>query len=162
MGAVIGHAVIRNLVSRSRLWRDGVAWLLLAALASCVSPALDANSYRDKVTHSAESMGGIVRSAVLAARLDVDGKMLSTVTDTVVSQSEQDAQSVVTALDSVQPPDAGSIKVRSDADAVLQAASNGLSDLRIAVRRGDEASMRDVLAQLEDAAHLVDVLAGRS
>jgi Asp-tRNA(Asn)/Glu-tRNA(Gln) amidotransferase A subunit family amidase len=133
--------------------RVAMAVALPLALSSCVTPAGDANGYQNKVSHSAQAMSGIVGSATLAARLDLDGRMISTVTDTVVSQSEQDAESVVAALDSVQPPDARSIELRTRADDILQATSNRLSDLRIAIRRNDKRSVRDVLGQLDQSVH---------
>jgi hypothetical protein len=84
--------------------------------------------------------------------------MIQTVTDTVVSEAEQDGQSVVTSLDNVQPPDSASIELRDAADQVLQTASNELSDLRIAVRRRDHAAMRKTLADLEQTLEKVQKL----
>jgi hypothetical protein len=122
--------------------------VLIVALSSCVSPAINAEGYRGKVNQSAQKMAGIIGSAQLAAELDLQGKLLDTVADQTISDAEQDSQSVSTSLGSVQPPDQTSIALRTQADQVLQDASSQLSDLRIAQRRGDQASMRDALDKL--------------
>jgi hypothetical protein len=143
--------------------RGGVALAVAVVLplSACVSPAVDANGYHGKVTQSAKKMTGIIGAALLAVRLDLDHKMLRTITDNVVSDAETDANSVLTALDSVQPPDAASVVLRGRADDILQNAAGELADLRIAVRRGDQAGMAatvDALGtSLGDVAHLQDV-----
>lgn len=130
-------------------------------LSACVTPAVNADGYRGKVKQSAKKMTGIVGAARLAAQLDLDGKMLRTLTDNVVTDAENDAESVVTSLDSVQPPDQGSVQLRSDADDVLQNAASQLADLRIAVRRGDQAGMRTTIGDLgktlSEVQHLQEV-----
>lgn len=122
--------------------------LVVLTLAGCVTPAINAEGYRGKVSQSAKKMAGVVASAQLAAQLDLDGRMLQTLTDTIVTSAENDAQSVLTAFDGVQPPDEPSIALRDRADNVLQPASSQLSDLRIAVRRRDRANMRSSLHDL--------------
>lgn len=135
--------------------------LTVLTLASCVTPAINAAGYRGKVSQSARKMAGVVASAQLAVQLDLDGKMLHTLTDTVVTNAENDAQSVLNALDSVQPPDHPSIALRDHADNVLQQAASQLADLRIAVRRSDRAAMRSSLGELgktlDALSHLQDV-----
>ena len=119
-------------------------------LSSCVSPAHNSAGYRNKVGHAAEKMSGIIGSAQLAAEQNLDGKAFDTFADQVISQAEQDAQSVLGQLDSVQPPDDQSVQLRNQADDVLQSAASDLSDLRIAQRRGDESGMRQSLSDLKD------------
>jgi hypothetical protein len=93
-------------------------------------------------------MAGIMGAAMLAAQLDLAGKMFQTASDNIVSDAENDAQSVVTSLSVVQPPDVISIQLRSRAEDVLQNAASQLSDLRIALRRDDRLGMRSALADL--------------
>jgi hypothetical protein len=138
-----GHLALP--VRRAVLVGAALPWL---ALSACVAPAVDRSGYQGKVEHSAQEMAGIIGSAQLAAGLDLRGRMLFNVTDTVVSDAEQDAQSVLSSLDSVQPPDAASVKLRDSADQVLQNAAGELADLRIAFRRHDRAGERQVLAAL--------------
>lgn len=117
-------------------------------LAGCVSPAVNEDGYRGKVSQSAKKMVGLINSGRLAAGLDLDGRMLHTLTDNVVTNAERDANSVVTSLGSVQPPDAAMVVLRNTANDVLQQAASQLADLRIAVRRGDRDGMRATAADL--------------
>jgi hypothetical protein len=134
---------------------------IMLAFSACVSPAINADGYRGKVTQSAKKMVGLIGVARLAVQLDLDHKMLRTVTDNVVTDAENDAASVVTSLGSVQPPDAASVKLRKQAGDVLQNASGQLADLRIALRRNDTPGMRVALDELDkslgDVQHLQDV-----
>ena len=132
----------------NRRWGVCVVSVALV-LCGCVSPAVNADGYRGKVSQSAKKMVGLINSAGLAARLDLDGRMLHTVTDNVVTDAERDAQSVLTSLGSVQPPDQASITLRNASDDVLQQAASQLSDLRIAVRRRDQHAMQSSLADLD-------------
>ena len=120
----------------------------MVLLSACVSPAVDAGGYRGKVMQSAKKMSGLIGAARLAVQLDFDHKMLRTVTDNVVTDAENDAGSVVTALGSVQPPDAASVTLRDHADEILQDASSQLADLRIALRRNDKPGMRAAMDDL--------------
>jgi hypothetical protein len=128
-----------------------LCFVVAGILAGCASPAINESGYRGKVRHSAAAMAGIVASAQLATELDIRGRMIATVIDTIVSEDEQDAQSVLTALDSRQPPDAAAMAMKARADGPLQAAAGQLTDLRIAVRRGDRDGERRAVADLSKA-----------
>jgi hypothetical protein len=142
--------------------RRGIALVgaVVLLLSACVSPAINADGYRGKVVQSAKKMVGLIGAARLAVQLDLDHKMLRTVTDNVVTDAENDAGSVVTALDSVQPPDSASLTLRDQAGDILQNASSQLADLRIALRRNDKPGMRaamdDLGKTLVDVRHLQD------
>lgn len=120
-----------------------------AVLAGCATPSLSYDDYQQKVASSAKSMTSIVSTAVLSAEAWDQGKLMSSYADTVVTDSEQDAGSVITALDSRQPPDQRSIQLKDKADQPLQDASNGLTDLRIALRRGDRDGVRQAVDELQ-------------
>jgi hypothetical protein len=143
-----------------RVLVPAIASVLVLGLSSCVSPAHNSAGYRNKVGHAAEKMAGIIGAAQLAAQLDLAGKSFDAYSDQVISDAEQDAQSVVGQLDSVQPPDAQSSDLRNQADDVLQAAASQLSDLRIAQRRGDTSGMRQALSDLSDSLAKVQKLQG--
>lgn len=134
--------------------RPAVTAALVAAVvgvSACASPAIDDYGYRGKVGHSAAALVGTLGSARLAAQLDLQGRMLGPLTDTVVTDAENDAGSVVSSFESVQPPDEASILLRSHADDVFTQASGAVSDLRIATRRGDEPAMRHAIGELSDS-----------
>jgi len=81
----------------------------------------------------------------------VAGRSTGAFTDAVVTAAEKDADSVQTALDSRQPPDARSIALKQQADQAVQSAVTGLTDLRIAVRRNDMHGIREAQAELAKA-----------
>ncbi|NKQ52068.1 hypothetical protein HFP15_04150 [Amycolatopsis sp. K13G38] len=122
-----------------RAVRLAVAALLLA---SCAGPTVSAGQYRAKVTQTAKAMSSIIVTAQHAARLDLDGKLLHTVTDSVVSDAEQDAGSVRTTIESRQPPDNASDRLRHQVEQPLQQATALLTDLRVAVRDNDDNAQR--------------------
>ena len=93
-------------------------------------------------------MASIVSSADLAASLQLQGRSLSSVTNINVSDAESDADSVVSTFDSRQPPDAESTKLMQKVDTPLQAASSGLTQLRIAVRSRNATAMRRAIRSL--------------
>jgi hypothetical protein len=121
---------------------------------------VDAGGYQDKVGHSAEQMVGIVNTARLAVQLDLRGKMTQSLLDTVVTDAENDAQSVLTAFETVQPPDPASVRLRTSTDNVLQDAASNLSDLRIAVRRSDRGAKVKLVADLNKSTEDLQQLAG--
>lgn len=119
-----------------------LAALLTVALAACAGPTVTADQYRGKVAQTAKAMTSIIVTAQQAARLDLRDRMLHTVTDTVVSDSEQDANSVQTTIESRQPPDAASDALWRRLDPVVRDTTRLLTELRIAVRRGDHAAQQ--------------------
>jgi hypothetical protein len=95
-------------------------------------------------------MTGIVGTAQLAGRLDRHGKLTAAVRDTVISDAENDAQAVLTALQAVQPPDRAMIALFDRVDTVLQRAASDISELRIAQRNGNSGAARRSIGKLRD------------
>jgi len=120
-------------------------------MTSCVTPAYDTKSYEAKVTHSAEHMVSVIASAQLTAELMLHHRVLRNVADAIISDAESDGDSVVTALDDVQPPDAASVARWRTAHDLLSKASDSLTELRIAERRHADSDVRKVLAELTNA-----------
>ncbi|GHF32519.1 hypothetical protein FHX82_005153 [Amycolatopsis bartoniae] len=116
--------------------------VLAFVASSCAGPTVTSGQYRAKVAQTAKAMTGIIVTAQHAARLDLDGRMLHTVTDAVVSDAEQDADSVRTTISSRQPPDTASDRLREQVDQPVEQAVRLLTDLRIAVRRDDDRAQR--------------------
>lgn len=128
-------------------------WLvvLLAALllGGCAEPSRDYPDYQNKVAHTAEAMIGIIDTARLAGAEWLDGDVMGAYADTVVSHAESDAGSVVTAIDTRQPPDEASMRLKDQVDQPLTTASGALTDLRIALRRSDRQGVEQALKDLD-------------
>jgi hypothetical protein len=120
-------------------------------VASCAEPSTSYGDYRSKVHESAVAMISAVATGQLAAGELLAGQATGAFTDAVVTDAEKDADSVQTALDSRQPPDTRSIKLMGQTDQAVQSAVNGLTDLRIAVRRDDVSGIRSAQDELAQA-----------
>jgi hypothetical protein len=139
--------------TRKRLRRQirvalAIACVAISASGCFVAPATSVGDYRNKAANSAEAMVGFIASASRAAQLDLQHRSGFALTDDVVTDAEGDAGSVVNAFDSRQPPNEASSRLKDEIDDPLDAASSGLTDLRIAVRRGDVSAIRSALVDL--------------
>jgi hypothetical protein len=143
--------------------RRRLSWVvavLAVAVAGCASPARNDQDYAAKAGHSAEVMVSIVQTARYATDLRLRGRIPQALADTVVSNAEQDAQSVLTAFDSRQPPDEQADHTRNSADSPLQAAGNSLTDLRVALRMQDHAQISQALDSLAATLPKLQTLSG--
>jgi hypothetical protein len=132
-----------------------VAGLLLAG---CVGPTVSDGGYRHKVQDTVKAVSAAIASARLAAELELSGKMALALTDTVVSGAESDASDAQSALESRQPPDDQSLRLHDKARQPIQDGVNGLTDLRVALRRNDSRAVRAALDALDDPARRLDQL----
>jgi hypothetical protein len=135
--------------------RRGVALLLALLTASCVSPSRTDRDYELKAGNSAKAVASSVATALLgveaARRHRAPGPYLSV----LLGSAEEDASSVQSQFDSVQPPSAHADAQRAELDELLSQAVDGLAQLRITVRRGEldqldakAKPLRGVLVQL--------------
>jgi len=135
-----------------RLWRLASVLLLAAALPSCVAPARSFGAYEGKAVTTAEDALSAVETARLAVAASAKHNVFAPYLSVVLGDAEDAASSVQGTFDSVQPPDARSDEVRKDLDDRLQSAVSVLSDLRIAVRRGEVDRLPSRLDDLTKAA----------
>jgi hypothetical protein len=126
-------------------------------VAGCVGPATTGAAYRGKAVHAADAAQSAVQTAVLTTKGMLGGRMLGTYGEVVLSNAEQDLESVQQSFDSIQPPDLStSDKLRNGLDPVLSTASSDLTDLRIAARRDDSVQMKRLLQDLVKVASKLD------
>ena len=119
-----------------------VACAVAVLLSGCfLSPATNPADYGNKAGNSAQAMISNIQSADLAVSLELQGRSTGALTNDVVSDAESDADSVITAFDSRQPPSPPSETLKDEIDIPLEKAADGLTSLRIAVRQGDRAAM---------------------
>ncbi|HEX5534997.1 MAG TPA: hypothetical protein VFX33_14750 [Actinomycetales bacterium] len=149
-------------------WRVPVgataAFFVAVALTGCTTPSSGDEDFQQKVATTADAMSSAVGSAQLGVRAWQRGQLTESYADTVVTNAERDAESVIAALDSRQPPDERSIRLKDQADQPLQDASNALTDLRIALRRDDRAgvghALDDLRQPMQELARLGDLKHG--
>ena len=122
--------------------------LLVVLLSGCVSPSRTDRDYELKAGSSAKAVASSVASALLGAEAAAKGKAPGPYLSVLLGRAEKDVASVQAQFDGVQPPSERADRVRAQLDEQLQAAVDGLADLRIAVRRGATRELLDLAAPL--------------
>ena len=133
-----------------------VAVLLL--LAACAGPTVTDSAMVSQAERSAGSMVSEVRTARLAAQTQLDGHAWWRYTDVVVTDAETTAGTIEDTLGSRQPPLTTVEPTYRKTVEQLSDAADLVTDLRIAVRRHDEAAIRDLLPRLDAAADRLERL----
>lgn len=134
---------------------------LLALLTGCATPALGAQDYLTKTKDTAGALAGVANSARLAASAWLDGKAAGPFADSLVTHMEDSCGSISTTYDSRQPPDTASVALRKRADPVIQQTCSTISDLRIALRRGETTGVRQAVHDLMTSASKLQSLQAR-
>jgi hypothetical protein len=106
-------------------------------LSGCVSSSRTARDYELKAGNSAKAVASSVATATLGARTAAKHQATGPYLSVLLGRGETDAESVQSTFDSVQPPDASADQLRKDLDGLLSSAIDGLSAMRITVRRGE-------------------------
>lgn len=124
---------------------------LVTALGGCVGHSRTTDDYRNKAVSTADQVRSSVETVRLAVQGALDDRAFGAYLSEVISQAEEDATAAVDALMVVQPPNHRSDAVRQEADDVTSAAVQLLSQARIAIRRGDTETLRELVEPLEQA-----------
>jgi len=127
---------------------------LLLVCTACVGPAPTTASYQGKAGHTAEDALSQLETARLAVETAERGNMLHPSLEVLLSEAEDAYSSIQATFDSIQPPDSPDAdRIRDRLDKILSAGSDGLTQLRIAVRRGDAAEANSTSAGLGTVSH---------
>ncbi|GAA3744806.1 hypothetical protein HDA32_002853 [Spinactinospora alkalitolerans] len=117
--------------------------LLIAAVAGCMpGPILTEEGYLESANLSAGSLLSSVRTGVLVAQTIEGERSLDPYAEVTVSDVENVALSVRESFATRQPPSRDLDPLRARLMALADRATEGLADLRIAVRRDDIAGVR--------------------
>ena len=127
--------------------RTTITLVLLAATA-CVAPARSFDAYEGKAVDTADSALSAVETGRLAADTAGRDDSFATTLSVVLADAEADASGARDIFESIQPPDARSDELRSQLDSLLDRAVDGLSRLRITVRRGEISALPRVAQPL--------------
>jgi hypothetical protein len=130
--------------------------LALGALGACsshpVGPARTFDSFERKAGTTAESALSSVETVRLAAAAGASGKATGPFLGQVVSDQEDALAGVQGTFASIQPPDGRSDDLRSKLDGLLSDALGHVTDVRVAVRRGELHDLDEVAEPLRDDA----------
>ncbi len=125
-------------------------------MAACVGPARWPSAYEGKAGATADQMVSAVETGRLASEIAAAKKGLAPYLSVTIADAEQAATSIQGAFDSIQPPDRHSDALRDQLDALLAQAVSGLSDMRIAARRGEFAAVERVGRSLRSVSEKLD------
>ncbi|MGZ6793395.1 MAG: hypothetical protein ACXVFV_10620 [Mycobacteriales bacterium] len=117
--------------------RAAAVLLGLLLLSGCVSPSRTGRDYELKAGNTAKAVASSVATALLGADAAGQHRAPGPYLSVLLGRAEEDALAVQGTFDSVQPPDAAADRLRGQVDQVLSDAVDGLTQLRITVRRGE-------------------------
>jgi hypothetical protein len=132
-----------------------VAWLVLAlALGGCVShpvgPARTYGKYKGKAVTTAETALSAVETTRLAADAGRRDNAFGPYLGIVVSEAEESVSGVESTFASIQPPDDEADTVKSNLESILNDAVDAVTEVRVAVRRGQFDRLGEVADPLGD------------
>ncbi len=137
----------------------GLVAAVTSLVAGCAGPTLTESALTTQAQSSLEAMVGELRTGELAARTQLAGRSTWRFCDVVVTDAESSGGSVESTFSSRQPPTPASDPLYDRTSQQLSDSVDLLTDLRVAVRRHDTASMRETTramagmsARLETAA----------
>jgi hypothetical protein len=144
-------------VTRALVSVVAVAGLLLGG---CVTPAPSTSAYESKAGMTADAVVSEVRTALVATDSYLQGRMTAAYLETLLVDAEESVGSVHDTFDSVQPPGAtGADSLRDTLDPLLEDASSGVTELRIAARRDRKDDLRTTAGDLSGVADELEVFA---
>jgi hypothetical protein len=133
------------------------SWLaIVLLLGACTGPVRSTNVYESKAGATAETVASAVETARLAVDAAGQDKAFGRYLAQVLAEAEEDADAAQGTFDAIQPPDGRADELRDHLDELLSRASDTLTELRIAARRGDTAELAGpaaALAELADRLH---------
>jgi hypothetical protein len=131
----------------------GAIALVLLAATACVAPARSFDAYEGKAADTADSALSAVETGRLAAETAGRDDSFATTLSVVLADAESDASGARSIFESIQPPDTRSDQLRTQLDAILGRAVDGLSRLRITARRGEISALPRVAQPLAAVSH---------
>jgi hypothetical protein len=133
------------------------SWLaIVLLLGACTGPVRSTSVYESKAGATAETVASAVETARLAVDAAGQDKAFGRYLAQVLAEAEEDADAAQGTFDAIQPPDGRADELRDHLDELLSRASDTLTELRIAARRGDTAELAGpaaALAELADRLH---------
>jgi len=139
--------------------RKAAALAMLMICAGCVGPAPTTSAYQGKAGHTAEDALSQLETARVAVETAERGNLLHATLEVLLTEAEDGFSSIQATFDSIQPPDSPEAdRIRDKLDKILSDGSDGLAQLRIAVRRGDTAELKATSADLGAVAESLQAL----
>ncbi|MDQ1374195.1 MAG: hypothetical protein QOJ09_1533 [Actinomycetota bacterium] len=121
--------------------RRAVLVFLLCVPAACTShpvgPARTAGKYEGKAVTTADGALSSVNTVRIAARTGSNDHAFGPYLSVLVSEQEDTLSGLQGTFDSIQPPDGRADDLKTELDNLLSDALDHVTDVRVAVRRGE-------------------------
>src|SRR4029450_5445527 len=127
--------------------------LLLLLLGACTGPVRSTSVYESKAGATAETVASAVETARLAVDAAGQDKAFGRYLAEVLAEAEEAGAAPRGPSDPTQPPAGRADELRDHLDELLSRASDTLTELRIAARRGGTAELAGPAAALAQRAH---------
>jgi hypothetical protein len=125
------------------------------ACAHPVGPARTYGKYEGKAATTAAGALSNVQTVRLVAGAAARGNAFGPYTASIASDAEESLDGLSGTFGSIQPPDGRADDLRAELDRLLSDALDHVTDVRVAARRGELATLDDVAAPLAgDVEHL--------
>jgi len=135
-------------MARHRL--GSTALLLVPVIAvACTPTARTAGPYHAKAIKAAQAIQSSVGTDALVLRQAVARRTTAAFMSVATTDAEDAASAAASTFLSIQPPDAGSERLRDAFSDLADDANAGLADARIAARDGDGPALRRAGARLK-------------
>jgi len=125
------------------------------------SPTRTFDDYSLKAKDTAESVLSSVETARLAARVGSEGRAFGPYLSVVLSEADQGVGQAQSTFESIQPPDRHADRVRRQLSRLVNRASERVSGLRIAARRGQIDTLKRRAAPLRRISHQLNAFITR-
>jgi hypothetical protein len=133
-----------------------VAVVAVVAAGGCAGSSRTDDDYRHKAANTAETARSAVETVRLGVRADDRHKVTGPYLSILVGRAEDQLSSVQQTFDSRQPPSSHADDIRDSLDKLLVKASDTVSQVRIAVRRGQLGQLHQYAKDLDDVADQLD------
>lgn len=124
----------------------------ITVTTGCAAPTRGLADYQRMAANTAEAVLSQVQTAAFTGHLVIAKRLPLPYASSTVSNAEDAASAVQETFASRQPPTGHAADaLRDEMDAAIQDATSAISDMRIAIRRGDLDDVRGALDELDKA-----------
>jgi hypothetical protein len=131
-------------------------------LSGCAGPTIRDQAVYNQAEKSATAMVSELRTVLLATKTQLAGRSWWRYADVVVTDSETAATSIQSTFTSRQPPSRSSNRVYQVTSTALSNAADLITQMRVALRQQDTATMQKLRPKIAKSASDLESLARRA
>jgi len=136
--------------------------LMAVVLTGCAGPTIRDQAVYNQAEKSATAMISELRTVLVATKAQLDSRTWWRYADVVVTGAETSATSIQSTFSSRQPPSRSSNSIYQDTSTALSDAADLITQMRVALRQHDTATMRRLRPKVAKAASDLESLDKRA